>query len=81
MGRGGPRRRLVSPTDRGGEEAGVPVGDPVLPEEPQRGAQQGHVAILAPLAAVDVDHPPGAVEVGDLQVQPFLQPEATGVNH
>lgn len=78
--RGGSRRRLMASADRGEEERGVAVGHPVLPEQSQRRLGEGNVAILGPLAAVDVDHQTGAVDVGDLQVQPLLQPESTGVD-
>jgi hypothetical protein len=78
--RDGPGRRPMPPARRREEERGVPVGHPVLPEEPQRRTGEGNVPILGPLAAVDVDHQAGAVDVGDFQVQPLLQPEAAGVD-
>ena len=77
---GGSRRRLMAPADRGKEEFGVAVSAPVLPEEAQRGAGEGDVAILGPLAAMDVDHHAGAVDVGDFQVEAFLQPEPAGID-
>jgi hypothetical protein len=58
----------------------VTVSPPVLPEEPQRRRGEGDVAILGPLAAMDVDHHAGAVDVGDFQVKALLQPEPAGVD-
>ena len=53
--------------------------DPVLAEYFQRAGGQRHVAILGPLAAVDMDHHP-AVDVADLQVQPFPKPQSQRVD-
>ena len=42
--------------------------------------RQRDVAVLGPLAAMDVDHHPRAVDVADLEVQPLAEPEAQRVD-
>jgi hypothetical protein len=48
------------------------MGAPVGAEHTQRGRGHGDVAV-APALAVDVQHPTGAVHVGDLEVGAFQQ--------
>ena len=64
----------------GNSQTGMAVRRPVLAEDLQRAAGQRHVAVLGPLAAMDVDHHPCAVDVADLEVQPFLEPQAQRVD-
>ena len=74
-------RGLVVIAAGGGEEPdGMAMRDPVLAEGLQRARRQGDVAVLGPLAAMDVDHHPRAVDVADLEVQPFAEPEAQRVD-
>ena len=42
--------------------------------------RQWDEAVLGPLAAMDVDHHPGAVDVADLEVQPLAEPEPQRVD-
>ena len=55
--------------------------DPILAKYSQRARRQRHVAILGPLAAVDMDRYPGCVDVADLQVQDLSESQAQRVNH
>ena len=41
---------------------------------------QRHVAVLGALAAMHMDHHPLAVDVGDVQIKRFMQPEAAGID-
>jgi len=53
---------------------------PVLKQQPERSLRQWHVAVFGAFAMTDVNHYPGTVEVGDLQMRPFLQAQTTGVD-
>src|SRR4051794_37509545 len=65
----------------GGEEPGrVAMGGPVFAEGLERGRRQGDEAVLGALAAMDVDHHPGAVDVADLEVEGLGESEAEGVD-
>ena len=46
----------------------------------QRARRQRDEAVLGPLAAMDVDHHPRAVDVADLEVQPLAEPEPQRVD-
>jgi hypothetical protein len=48
----------------------------MLPQGVQSIAGQRQVAVLGSLAAMDMDHHPPRVDVADLQVQSFFQPQA-----
>ena len=54
----------------------VAMSLPVAPEHPQSGLRQRDVAILGALAAVDVDHHAGAIDVGYLEMQTLCQAQA-----
>ena len=56
------------------------MGDPVLAEGFERAGRQWDEAVLGPLAAMDVDHHPRAVDVADLEVQPLAEPQAQRVD-
>ncbi len=56
------------------------MGDPVLAKGLQCARRQGDVAVFGPLAAMNVDHHPPAVDVADLEVQPLAQSQAQRVN-
>ena len=58
----------------------VAVRRPVLPEHRQGAAGQRHVAVLGPLAAAHVHQHPLAIDVADLQMQPFLEPKSQRVD-
>lgn len=53
---------------------------PVVSQSEQGRLRQWDVAILGTFAAMDVDHHPPAVDVSDLQVEPFLQAESQRVH-
>jgi len=55
------------------------VGPPVRAQHHKRCRRQGHVAV-APALAVDVQHAPIAVHVGDLQVRALQQAQAADVD-
>jgi hypothetical protein len=67
--------RLVARGKPGAWPAQAPAGAELL-EQTQR---QRHQPILGALALAHVDHPAGAVEVADLQVQQFAQTQAAAV--
>jgi hypothetical protein len=46
----------------------------------QRGVWQRDIAVLGALAAMDVDHHAGAIDIGDLQVKSFVKAQAAGVH-
>jgi hypothetical protein len=59
----------------GGEQpGGMAMSDPVSAEGLERARRQGDLAILGPLAAMDVDYHPGAVDVADLEMESFGEP-------
>jgi hypothetical protein len=62
------------------EEAGVTVGGPIASEQLEGGLGERDVAILGPLAAVDMDHHAGGIDIGDFEVETFVKPEAAGVD-
>jgi CheY-like chemotaxis protein len=55
------------------------MGSPVLPEQLERGRGERNVTIRGALAAVDMDHASSQNDVPDLQVGPFLHPQAQRV--
>ena len=56
------------------------MGDPVFAEGFQGAGRQWDEAILGPLATMDVNHHPRAVDVGDLEMQPLAEPEPQRVD-
>ena len=50
--------------------------DPVLTEHGEGPWRQRHVTIFGPLTTVNVDHHPGTIDVADLEVETFLEPQA-----
>ena len=56
------------------------MGCPVLAEQREGLLRQRHRAILRPFAVTYVDDHPGTVNIGNLQVGAFLQPQATGID-
>ena len=53
---------------------------PEVAEQKQRRLGQRQIAILRPLAAMNVDHHAFRVDVADLQIASFLQPQSQGVH-
>ena len=56
------------------------MGTPVFAEGLERARRQGDEAVLGALAAMDVDHHPGAVDVADLEVEPLGEPQSQRVD-
>ena len=56
------------------------MGGPVFAEGLERARRQRDEAVLGALAAVDVDHHAGAVDVADLEVEALGEPEAERVD-
>jgi hypothetical protein len=57
-----------------------PGEPPIAAQNPQELRRQHDVAVLAPLALLDPDHHPTAVDVGDLEHHHFRHAQAGGVN-
>ena len=62
------------------EPDGMAVGAPLLAQQSQRALRQRHVAVLVALAVPDMEHPPLAVNISDLQTDTFQQAQAARVN-
>jgi hypothetical protein len=58
------------------EPGGVTMGFPVRAEQWEGILRQGDVPVFGPLAAVDMDLEALAIDVGDLQEEGFMEPEA-----
>ena len=70
----------VVTTFGGKEQHGIAMCLPVVAQQLQRAFGQRHVTIFRAFAVADVNHQAGAVDVGDLQISAFLQPQAAGVD-
>jgi hypothetical protein len=78
---GGRRRALVVIAPGGGQEPGlVTRGLPGGSQQSERLCGQGDVPVLGTLAAVDRDLEALALEVGDLQGEGFMEPEAQALD-
>ena len=78
---GGRRRTLGVIAPGGGKEPGrVPMGFPVGAEQSQGICGQGDVPVFGALAAVDMDLEALAIDVGDLQGEGFMEPEAQAID-
>jgi hypothetical protein len=62
------------------EETRMVVGGPIVSEQLEGGLGERDVAILGPLAAVDMDHHAGGVDIGDFEVEAFVKSEAAGID-
>ena len=62
------------------EQSRMPVSLPVGAQHRQRPGRQRNVAVLGPLAAVDMEHHPVAVDIRGLQMQRLLKAPATGID-
>ena len=68
-------------TPRGWKEPDrVAMGDPVLTKHGQGPWRQRDVAVLGALATMNMDDHPFAVDVADLQIQAFLDPQPQRVD-
>jgi hypothetical protein len=55
------------------------MGAPVLAQHPQGSLGQRHIVIFVALAP-DVDQHPRTIDIGDLELHPFLQAQPARVN-
>ena len=62
------------------EEAGVAVGHPIAAEQMEGGLRERHVAIFGALPTVDMDHHAGGIDIGDFEVETFMESQATGID-
>ena len=62
------------------EEAGVTVGEPIAAEEVEGGWGERDVAVLGALSTMDMDHHTGGVDIGDFEMEAFVESEAAGID-
>ncbi len=55
------------------------VGDPIAAQQVESGLRESEVTILGALAAVDMDHHAGAIDIGDFEMESFVKSQAAGV--
>ena len=56
------------------------MSSPMFSEHFIGGSRQGNEAVLGPLAPMDVDHHPAAVDIGYLQMQGFGKSKSAGID-
>ena len=56
------------------------VAPPIEPKLGEGLLRQGHIAVFVALAPPQVQHHPATVNILDLQLPPFLQPQPTGID-
>ena len=64
----------------GEEQARMVVGEPMAAEQMEGGLGERDIAILGTLSTVDMDHHTVAINIGDFEVETFMEPEAAGVD-
>ena len=69
-------RLLVVPSLSGKQELRMTMGDPVPAKPIKREAWQWDVSVFGTLAPVDVDKAPLSLNVGDLQMPGFIEPQS-----
>ena len=62
------------------EKTWMAVGEPIAAQELKSGLGQWDVAILGALAAVDMDHHAGAIDIGDFEMKSLVQAQAAGID-
>ena len=62
------------------EQAGVAVGEPIAAQQLKRRLGQWDVAILGALAAVDMDHHAGAMDVGSFEMESLVKSQAARID-
>ncbi len=63
----------------GEEESRMAVGEPIAAEKVESGLGERGVAILGPLAPVDMDHHASGVDIGGFKMESFVKSQAAGV--
>lgn len=62
------------------DQAWVAMGRPIVTQGVQGDLGQGDIPVLGALAAMDMDAHALFVNIADLQVQGFVEPQSTGIN-
>jgi len=76
----GPRQVDMVTAFCGKEQHRIAMLLPILAQQLQRALRQWDIAVFRAFTVADVNHHPGAIDVGDVQIDSFLQPQAAGVN-
>jgi len=70
-----------SPSAEGREEkSGMMVGHPIASKEVEGGKGERDIAVLGALSTVDMDHHAFGVDIGDFEVEAFVESEAAGID-
>ena len=77
---GGRGRALTAVAFAGKEQAGMLMGFPELAQQVQRALRQGHVTVAIALAGAEVQQHAPRIDIAHLQLEPFTQPQAAGVD-
>jgi len=56
------------------------VGGPIASEQLEGGLGERDVAIFGTLATVDMDHHTGGIDIGDFEVETFMEPQSAGID-
>jgi len=56
------------------------VGDPIATEQVKGGLRKRDISIFCALAPVDMDHHAVAIDIGDFEIECFMQPQTAGVD-
>ena len=71
----------ITVSAKGWEEEGrMAVGHPIAAEQIEGGWGEWDVAILGTLATVDMDHHAGGIDIGDFEVETFMESQAAGID-
>lgn len=79
-GQGSVLGSIAASTQSREEETGVTVGSPIAAQEVEGRGGERDVAVLGALAPVDMDHHAGRVDIGDFEVETFVESEAAGID-
>ena len=71
---------MASPSGRREEPDGIPVGFPEIPEDLKGSEGQRDVSVFVSLSTMDVDEHSVGIDVWNLEVGTFLEPEPEGVH-
>jgi hypothetical protein len=79
-GQGSVLGSITASTQSREEETGVTVGSPIVAEQVEGRRGKRDVAVLGALSPVDMDHHAGRVDIGDFEVEAFVESEAAGID-
>ena len=71
---------VLSPTDLRKQEFRIAMGDPVVSQQRQCRCGEWQKSIFGSLAAMDVNHHALGIDIADLQVESFFQPQSERVD-